>query len=383
MRSPPRPPLIDALVATGLLVAGVADAAQAQGDRTAISLVALPALAAVPLAWRRSLPLVALACTVAATAVQGGVDGAGTGLVAVVALVLACFTVARELDPPVALLGLMAVAGPWISFATVEGGSASDYVFVGLLYGGAWSFGHARRRRVASEHALAARASALERDREAGARAAVAEERRRIARELHDVVSHSISVVAIQTQAVRRRLPAGLEREADDLRAVETTARQAMAEMRRLFGVLRDDGDPAALAPQPGLDQLDPLIAQARAAGLTVDLVTTGEPVVLPPGVDLAAYRIVQEALTNAMRHAGADQVAVGLDYLGDALVVSVEDDGRGVPGDRDAAGGSGHGLVGMRERVRLYGGTLDIGPARRGPGFRVHARLPVRESRA
>jgi signal transduction histidine kinase len=189
-------------------------------------------------------------------------------------------------------------------------------------------------------------------------------------------VSHSISVITVQTQAVRRRLGPDHAREADDLRAVEATARQAMAEMRRLFGVLRADGERPALAPQPGLDQLERLLDETRAAGVPVTSTVEGEPVALPPGLDLAAYRIVQEALTNVRKHAPGGRVTVRLCFGERDLDVVVED--TGAPAQRNGNRG-GLGLVGMRERVALYGGSIDAGPMASG-GFAVRARLPFRE---
>ncbi len=212
-----------------------------------------------------------------------------------------------------------------------------------------------------------------ERERERQTSKAAADERARVARELHDIVSHAISVVTVQTQAVRRRLGPDHEREADDLRAVEAAAREAMAELRRLFGVLRADGEEPSLAPQPGLGELGRLLDRTRGAGLRVELEVDGEPVPLTPGVDLAAYRVVQEALTNVRRHARATRATVRLRFGGEALEVEVEDDGAGPSRN----GHAGHGLVGMHERVTLYGGTLSTGP-RDGGGFRVRARLPL-----
>jgi len=251
-------------------------------------------------------------------------------------------------------------------------GTPSDLIAFGLFFGGPWFVGRLVRQRVSQAHELVRLA---ERERERETASAVEEERVRIARELHDIVSHSISVISVQTQAVRRRLGPGNEREIDDLRTVETAARQAMAEMRRLFGVLRADGAPAALAPQPGLDQLDRLVEQVRGSGLPLEVAVEGERVPLPPGVDLAAYRIVQEALTNVVRHAGSAPTRVLLRFGDSDLEVTVEDDG---PGARTRAGG-GHGLLGMRERIALYGGTFETGSAN-GRGFRVSARLPFRE---
>jgi signal transduction histidine kinase len=179
----------------------------------------------------------------------------------------------------------------------------------------------------------------------------------------------------VQTQAVRHRLGDADSADARDLRAVEATARQALAEMRRLFGVLRAEGENVALEPQPGLDQLDDLLEQSRAAGLPVDVRTEGERAPLPPGVDLAAYRIVQEALTNARRHAAPARARVTLQYRDDTLDILVEDDGAGASA---ANGTGGQGLTGMRERVRIYGGSLEAGPRPEG-GFRVHAEVPFR----
>jgi signal transduction histidine kinase len=222
---------------------------------------------------------------------------------------------------------------------------------------------------------VAARAERAELDREQREREAVEAERARIARELHDVVSHSISVVAIQAQAIRQRLGPEHAREASDLTGIETTARQAMAEMRRLLGVLRADGERLPLAPQPGLDQLPELVERARETGLQVELDIDGASTPLPPGVDLAAFRIVQEALTNALKHAAAQTVRVRVHYRKHDLELIVEDDGTGM----DAQPGDGHGLFGMRERVALYGGACTIG-SREGGGVRVHALLPVQE---
>ncbi len=241
-----------------------------------------------------------------------------------------------------------------------------------LFFGGPWWIGRLVRQRVSQAEELVRLA---ERERERETASAVEQARARIARELHDIVSHSISVISVQTQAVRRRLGAGNEREIDDLRAVETAARQAMAEMRRLFGVLRADGAPAALAPQPGLDQLDRLVEHVRGSGLPLKVEIQGERVPMPPGVDLAAYRIIQEALTNVVRHGGSASTRVRLRFGDLDLEVTVEDDG---PGARNGVG-AGHGLLGMRERVALYGGTLETGSGEH-RGFRVHARLPFRE---
>jgi signal transduction histidine kinase len=204
-------------------------------------------------------------------------------------------------------------------------------------------------------------------------RAAVAEERSRITRELHDVLAHSVSVMTVQASAVRRLLLPEQEREREALMTVEETGRQALAEMRRLVGIMRDEAEPAARAPQPGLGTLPELVEQVRQSGLPVELTVEGTPVKLPAGVDLSAYRIVQEALTNTLKHAGPAHAWVAVRYAGEDVEIEVANDGK-TNGEND---GGGHGLVGMRERVALCGGELQSGP-RPGGGFRIAARLPV-----
>jgi signal transduction histidine kinase len=201
----------------------------------------------------------------------------------------------------------------------------------------------------------------------------VVEERARIARELHDVVAHSVSVMTVQTGAVRRLLTPDQERERETLLAVERTGREALNEMRRLLGMLRATDEAEGLAPQPSLRQLDTLVEQVREAGLPVELKVEGAPVDLPPGLDLSAYRIVQEALTNALKHAGPARATVAVRYGPDELELEIADDGRGAANGT----GTGGGLVGMRERAALVGGRLEAGP-RNGGGYAVRARLPL-----
>ena len=202
----------------------------------------------------------------------------------------------------------------------------------------------------------------------------MSEERARIARELHDVVGHSVSVMTVQAAAVRRLLRPDQQREREALLIVEQTGREALAEMRRMVGVLRRPEEAPARAPQPSLDHLDRLVEQAREAGLPVELRIEGDPVQLPAGLDLTAYRLVQEGLTNAMKHARADRTQVLVRYDDEHIEVTVTDDGQG-----DHSGGTegGHGLVGMRERVSVYGGELEAGP-RPGGGYQLRARLPL-----
>lgn len=231
-----------------------------------------------------------------------------------------------------------------------------------------------RDRQLAAEW-HAARAELLEREQQLRANEALAEERARIARELHDLVAHSVSVMVVQAGAERHALADGPASTRETLSSIEQAGRQALAEARRLLGMLRRNGDQGELEPQPSLDQLDLLVERVQRAGLPVTLAVEGEPVALPAGIDLCAYRIVQEGLTNALRHAGPAHARVQVRYVPESLTVEVHDDGRGVSQpNRD---GAGHGLIGMRERVALYGGQLTAGP-RDGGGFEIRARLPL-----
>ena len=209
---------------------------------------------------------------------------------------------------------------------------------------------------------------------------AATEERARIARELHDVVAHSVSVMVVQASGVRRLLHDDQVREREALMSVEQIGRQALSEMRRMLDVMRagEDQAAAALAPQPGLEHLDRLIEMAEEAGMPVTLHVEGARATLSPGVDLSAYRIVQEGLTNALKHAKGAHAEVTVRYEGDVVLLEIADDGPGVANGQ----AMGHGLVGMRERVAVYGGTLEAGP-RPGGGFALRARLPVEVSRS
>ncbi|WP_406285242.1 sensor histidine kinase [Embleya sp. NBC_00896] len=240
----------------------------------------------------------------------------------------------------------------------------------------AWVLGDSVRTRRAYYAELEDRADRLERERDQQAQIAAASERARIARELHDVVAHNVSVMVVQADGAAYALDSAPELTREALGTISATGREALAEMRRLLGVLRSQGEGGAYVPQPGVEQLEDLLDRVRNAGLPVDLKVEGVPVELPQGVALTVYRIVQEALTNTRKHGGPNVTAlVNLRYVGEDVELDVGDDGRGAaaPGD-----GMGHGLVGMSERVALFGGCLETGP-RPGGGWRVHARLPVR----
>jgi len=217
------------------------------------------------------------------------------------------------------------------------------------------------------------RAMLAEREQEAAARIAVAEERARIARELHDIVAHAVSVMVLQVGAVRHKLPEALKEDREALGRVEGAGRTALTEMRRLLGAMRRNGDGLELTPQPGLDSLDSLADEVARAGLPVRVHLDGDPVALPRAVDLSSYRIVQEGLTNALKHARATRADVTIRYKGERVELEVRDDGAGAT----ASDGLGHGLVGIRERVKIYGGEMTAGPAPDG-GFLLTARLPV-----
>jgi len=242
----------------------------------------------------------------------------------------------------------------------------SDVALPWLLFGGAWLAGVALRLRAERE-TIEVQARADQ------ATAAVQLERVRIARELHDAVAHAIGIIVIQARGGRRALPGDLAASRQALDAIEATAVDALGEMRQLVGVLREGDDPAALAPAPHLADLEHLVADVRAAGLPVELRVVGDPVELPSGLELSAFRLVQEALTNVMAHAGPAQAEVTLHYRPTELEIEVANTGSSSPEPR----ASGHGLLGMRERVAMYGGQLDVRPRVEG-GFVVRARLPL-----
>jgi signal transduction histidine kinase len=260
----------------------------------------------------------------------------------------------------------------------LQGGGVGNYIFAGAIFAGAWLAGFILRSRRLRTEVLERRTLALERDHEERARAAVTEERARIARDLHDAVAHSMSVVAVQAGAERLALPEEATSTREVLLSIEETSRQALVEMRRLVEMLREDDDELALAPQPSLAHLQVLIDQMREAGLPVELQIEGEPRALPPGVDLSAYRIVQEALTNALKHAGPASARVTVRYAPAQIELEISDNGVGSTSRTD---GGGHGLVGMRERVAVFGGDLEASRRVEG-GFRLRATLPLQPAR-
>ena len=254
-----------------------------------------------------------------------------------------------------------------------KGGDARGFAITCVVFSVAWMIAFVLGRKFQEAAEARERLAQAEHERAEQARFAVADERTRIARELHDVVGHSVSVMTVQAAAARTLLRPHQEKEREALLVVEQTGREALAEMRRMVGVLRRPEEAPALAPQPSLEHLDRLIAHAREAGLPVELRVEGNPEPLAASVDLTAYRLVQEGLTNAIKHARARHAEVVVRYGDGHVEISVVDDGTG-----DGGGVSGgHGLLGMRERVSVYGGELDAGPLPAG-GYCLHARLPI-----
>jgi signal transduction histidine kinase len=331
------------------------------------------------LAWRR-FPFLAPAALWLLAAAVTFVDGrliVSTQAVFIAGLA-AAFLLGNQRDANRGRIGLAIVLGA--SAVVVYNDpkhSAGELVFTPILFALGWLVGFALRERTTQAEAAEARASQAEREREAAARIAVAEERARIARELHDIVAHAVSVMVLQVGAVRHRLPDELADDRDALRDVERTGRAALTEMRRLLGAMRSDREELELTPQPGLGSLEPLLDEIRRAGLAVELRVEGNPVPLPNAIDLSAYRIVQEGLTNALKHANANHADVLVCYRHDELQIDVRDDGHG-PSTSD---GLGHGLVGIRERVKLYGGQMNAGAAN-GRGFILSTRLPLAGAR-
>jgi len=335
------------------------------------------------LLWRRRAPLVMLLIAVAVLGIQANFFDPPDQppLSSFIILLVAFYSAAVYGD------GRRAVIGAAIAFMMeilvidiprfFEGENPGDIIPAWVLYLMFWFIGRTIRQRRLQAVELGDRATQLEIEREEKARVAVAEERSRIARELHDVIAHSVSVMVVQAQAAQRLLE-GEQREARQaLDSIETTGRQALMEMRRLLGILRRTDAELALAPQPSLRYLDTLVEQMRESGLPVELRVKGEARPLPPGVDLSAYRIVQEALTNTLKHAGPARARVEIHYADDGVELEVSDDGPGTGKN----GGSGQGMIGMRERVALYGGALESGKRSSG-GYLVRAKLPVEPNR-
>lgn len=350
---------------------------------SAISVV-LVVLGNLPLLWRRTNP--GRCITVIGTALLAytflGYQGGG---VLGVGIIVALYSVAahgpdRRQATAALVITMIAIAATMVHYGLTDDSSGIPLLTLVsnvVIFATAWILGDNLRQRRAHVAGLEQRAEALEREQQAEARRAVLVERGRVARELHDVVAHHVSVMVVQAGGARRVLATQPERASEALSSIETTGRQALDELRRILGMLRAVSPPgtdtASLEPQPTLAAVADLVEQTRHAGVDVDLRVEGPPRPLPPGVDLSAYRIVQEALTNTIKHAGKASARVAVRYGADGVEVEVVDDGNGAA----AADGGGHGLLGMRERVELFGGELAAGP-RAGGGFGVRAWLPA-----
>jgi signal transduction histidine kinase len=324
------------------------------------------------LAVRARVPLVSVAALLGAAVLEAWLPEAAAGEWIGLFVVVCVYTAAAHTDGwRVAVAGACTGASAVVVFIAESSGAVGlgDLLFFAFLFGTPWVAGRAiRHRRVREQQ--------LEREK-AEAEVAIVEERTRIARELHDVVAHAISVIVLQARGGRRLLDEEPEEARGALDAIERTASQALGEMRRLLGLLREGDEQLTLAPQPTLARLDDLVGQVREAGLPVELSIEGEPTELPPGVDLSAYRIVQEALTNALKHAGPATARVTVCYAEDELDLEVSDDGVG--GGNGVGGGQG--LAGIRERVAVFGGDVETGQRREG-GYAVRVRLPYSTER-
>ena len=376
------PKLVDGGLAAVLAFLGIVSSL-ATGNLTAVPLmIAL----AVPVTFRRAYPVASFAAAIAVGALQVllNYQPSPTDLAIVILLyTLAAYTPRRisVAGLAICLVGSAAGVARWMPG---QMGLLSSVLVGSIMFAGpsliAWVFGDSMRYRRAYYTSLEDRAARLEAERDAQAQIAAAAERARIARELHDVVAHNVSVMVVQADGASYALLSDPDRARQALAAIAATGRQALAEMRRMLGVLRrdEDGTEPGRAPLPGIGQLGELLEQTRAAGLAVSFTVEGVPQTLPDGAALAAYRIVQESLTNTRKHGGPRATAqVTLRYLEDALLLRITDDGRGAAAASD---GAGHGLTGMRERVATYGGWVQAGPRPSG-GYHVTARLPLASS--
>lgn len=384
------PMLVDGVLAFFVALAGVAGGVRDVARFGPVAALVYTGLV-VPVVFRRRHPVGAFVTVIAAGALE--VVLVPRPITSDVAVLVVLYTLAagrpRRISVPgliVCLAGSAVAAATWLPSAHVQWSWFELGAVTALLFFGppllAWLLGDSMRWRRGYYRALEERAARLEAERDAHAQVAAATERARIARELHDVVAHNVSVMVVQANGGAYALDSSPEQAREALAAISQTGRQALAEMRHLLGVLRTDSSEggASLAPQPGLEQVTDLLRHCRAAGLPISFTVEGVPRALPPGMALTAYRVVQESLTNTRKHGGpAVTAAVTMRFCEDGLKIMVADDGR-APGP--ATDGAGHGLVGMRERAELYGGTVEAGPRPEG-GYLVTCTIPLGEARA
>ncbi|HSJ82934.1 MAG TPA: sensor histidine kinase [Acidimicrobiia bacterium] len=386
--------VLDPLIAGALFLVGLldiwvftpSDFFTIDGSRSLNTLFLL--LVCLPLVWRRRAPLAALVVVLVVSYTWAFSFGDLTiqpPFEAFLALLFTVYTVGAQatglrvwIAVAILILGFLAEI-PLVALGKPAGNAFPAWIFFGLTFVAARVV---HRQRILGRE-LAERASELEQEREEKARLEVALERTRIARELHDVVTHNVSLMVLQASVERRLANALGDSTIKTLASIEKTGRQTLSELRRVLGILSSNEERQPLAPQPTIATFAELVDGARTAGLPVELVVEGEPKQLSAGVELCAYRIVQEALTNTLKHAEAANARVRVHYENGHVDVEVTDDGRGAGGngeDPAEVPGSGHGLVGMRERVELYEGVLEVGSMRDAVGYRVFARLPTSE---
>lgn len=363
-------PRVDFLIVLPLLIWALAEAVLADGHGTTVERIAIACAYTLPLVYRRRWPvqitflIAAVACL--ATLLPGPEE---TGAAPMPSLLVGAFSAALYARPAWTAFLVLPVPGIAMAVSHPIGPDPVGFVVLGFFIVGSWAAGWMLRQRaeqLARAHAVAP----------VLAREAVSGERARIARELHDVVAHSVSVISVQAGAAEQQLDRNPDQARAHLEFVRTSAHEALVELRRLVGILREDD--AEYAPQPGLARLRDLVDGVRESGVDVVLNEHGDRGVLPAGVDLAAYRIVQEGLTNARRHAPGAAVDVDVTYAPDRISLAVVNGpAAGEPAREPLEEGDGHGLIGMRERVRLYGGEIETGPTPEG-GFAVKASLPV-----
>ena len=371
-------PVADVLLATAVTALGAVEVATGQVGPPLWATVPSVLLFGLPLLVRLRLPWTAL-LVVFGTMVGLWFAGADQYdyLASVASALVVMGSFAAVVDRAQAVAGLV-LASALLTVSALQGLSGILWG-VGLLVG-AWAAGRMIRARRLLIEELARTTEALQESREAHARDAVVAERARIARELHDVIAHSVGVMVVQAGAAEQMIPIAPGRAAEAVRSVQDCGRAALTDLRRLLGVLRRDEDEHAdpdREPQPGLDGVPDLLRRLADAGLRVSVTHTGEPRALPAGLDLAAFRIVQEGLTNVLKHAGPTRATLALDWTGEGVAIEIHNPARPPRSRRAAPAPGGHGLVGMRERARMYGGSVDAGPAGDG-GFAVRVRLPA-----
>jgi signal transduction histidine kinase len=370
------------IAAVSVLSAGSSPLAQLGGLSEALFFALVLALC-LPLIWRRRAPILIFAIVAAVCALQWAAHVAVQP--ADLAVLVALYTVASHCSFRWSLAAVLVAETGVIMETSQQWGTSweemrAPLIVFSVVVAAVWILGIYRHTRRAYLRSLEERAERLERERDTQVQVAMAAERARIARELHDVVAHNVSVIVVQADGAAFAIETDKERAKQALEAISATGRTALAEMRRLLGVLRESdtaGTAGSYAPQPGVEQLTDLVEQVRASGLPLRFDVRGVPVELPQGLQLAVFRIVQEALTNTLKHGGSGAAAqVTLHYGDESVEVRVRDDGRGAATVDD---GQGHGLVGMRERAAMYGGSARAHPLP-GGGWEVVARLPVRE---